>query len=163
MSEWLHHWLEPITHDAAAIQVAAIGEPSYSAPGVGGGEVAWALASTGAAALVVLAALRVLGGRRYVAAAEATTAPRGLRAVLVNKWYFDEAFDAGIVRPVLAASRWCWKVVDTLIIDGFVNFLGSFTRLAGWAVSLFQTGQANTYAFVLTLGVLIVLGAAVFL
>ena len=163
MSEWLHHWLEPITHDAAAIQTAALGEPAHGAPLVGGGELVWALASTLAAAVVVVAALRVLGARRYFAAAEDTAAPKGLRGILVNKWYFDEAFDATIVRPVLSASRWCWKVVDTVLIDGFVNFLGNFTRLAGWTVSLFQTGQANTYAFVLTLGVLLVLGAAVFL
>lgn len=163
MSEWMHHWLEPVVHDAAAIQTAALGEPAHAAPVVGGGEFVWAVGSTVAAAVVLLAALRVLGGRTYLAAAEAGAAPRGLRGVLVNKWYFDEAFDAAIVRPVLAASRWCWKVVDTVLIDGFVNFLGNFTRLAGWAVSLFQTGQANTYAFVLTLGVLLVLGAAVFL
>ena len=50
MSEWLHHWLEPVTHTAAEIQVAGIGEASYVAP-VGGGEVVWALISTVAAAV----------------------------------------------------------------------------------------------------------------
>ncbi len=49
-----------------------------------------------------------------------------------------------------------------MIIDGFVNFVGNVARLAGWITSLFQTGQVNMYAFVLTLGVLLVLGAAVF-
>ena len=163
MSEWLHHWLEPITHDAAAIQVAALGEPAHDAPLLGGGEVSWALVSTLAAAAVVLVAARTLGARRYRAAADDDLRLTGLRGILFNKWYFDEIFDAAIVRPILGASRWCWRVVDTVLIDGFVNFVGNFTRLAGWFVSLFQTGQANTYAFVLTLGVLLVLGAAVFL
>ncbi len=162
MSEWLHHWLEPVVHDAAAIQVAALGEPAHGDPLTGAGEFVWALASTAAAAAVVVLALRALGSHKYVAAAADGPAPTGLRGFLFNKWYFDEIFDRGIVRPVLAASRWCWKVVDTVLIDGFVNFLGNFTRLVGWSVSLFQTGQANTYAFVLTLGVLLVLGAAVF-
>ena len=163
MTEWLHHWLEPITHDAAAIQVAALGEAAHDAPLLGGGELAWALVSTLAAAVVVAVAVRQLAPRRVPTAAEDATPPTGLRGVLYNKWYFDEIFDRTIVQPVLAASRWCWSFIDTVIIDGFVNSVGNFTRLAGWFGSLFQTGQANTYAFVLTLGVLLVLGAAVFL
>ena len=163
MSEWLHHWLEPITESAASVQVAAMGDPSYVAPLAGGGEVTWALISTGAAAVVVAAACAWLLARKYVPAAQAGPAPRGLAGILHNKWYFDEIFDRTVVRPVLAASRWCWKIVDNVLIDGFVNLVGNFTRLAGWIASLFQTGQATTYAFVLTLGVLLILGAAVFL
>ncbi len=163
MTEWLHHWLEPITHDAAAIQTAALGEASYSAPLLGGGEFVWALLSTLAAAVVVAVAVRQLAPRKVPAAAEDGIPPTGLRGVLYNKWYFDEFFDRTIVQPILAASRWCWRFVDTVIIDGFVNSVASFTRLAGWFASLFQTGQTNTYALVLTVGVLLVLGAAVFL
>ncbi len=163
MSEWLHHWLEPVTHDAAAIQVAAVGDPSYSAPLLGGGELLWAVGSTLAAAAVVAWAFVTLRGRRYPSAAAEVGAPTGFKRVLFNKWYFDEFFDRTIVQPLLVASRWCWKVVDDLVIDGFVNLLGGFTRLVGWSVSLFQTGQTTTYAFVLTLGVLLVLGAAVLL
>ncbi|MDE2654409.1 MAG: NADH-quinone oxidoreductase subunit L [Gemmatimonadetes bacterium] len=163
MSEWLHHWLEPVTAGAAGVQVAAMGDPSYSAPLVGGGEVMWALISTLAAALVVAGACRYLLARKYVPAAEAAAPSSGLGRILYNKWYFDELFDRTVVQPILAASRWCWKVVDNVLIDGFVNFVGNFTRLAGWIASLFQTGQATTYAFVLTLGVLAILGAAVFL
>ncbi len=163
MTEWLHHWLEPIMHDAAAIQTAALGEASYSAPLLGGGEFVWALLSTLAAAAVVAVAVRQLAPRKVLAAAEDGIPPAGLRGILYNKWYFDEIFDRTIVQPILAASRWCWKFVDTVIIDGFVNSVAGFTRLAGWFASLFQTGQTNTYAFVLTVGVLLVLGAAVFL
>ena len=60
MSEWLHHWLEPVTHAAAEIQVAGFGEAAYSAP-LGGGEVSWALASTVAAALTVAVSARRAG------------------------------------------------------------------------------------------------------
>ena len=113
--------------------------------------------------MVVAAAVMVVGRRRYVPAAE-DPGPRGaLPRFVFNKWYFDELYDAVVVRPVVALSRWCWKVVDDVIIDGFVNSTGNFARLAGWATSLFQTGQVNMYAFVLTLGVLLVLGAAVLL
>ena len=162
MSEWLHHWLEPVTHAAAEIQVAGFGEAAYSAP-LGGGEVTWALVSTVAAALTVAVSARLLGTRKYVAAA-ADSGPRaGLGRVLHDKWYFDEAYDAVIVRPLLRLSRWCWRFIDDVIIDGFVNTTAQFARLAGWIMSLFQTGQVNMYAFVLTVGVLLVLGTTVFL
>ena len=162
MSEWLHHWLEPVTHAAAEIQVAGFGEAAHSAP-LGGGEVLWALASTLAAALTVAVGARLLGSREYVAAA-ADSGPRpGLARVLHDKWYFDEAYEAVIVQPLLRLSRWCWRFIDTVIIDGFVNATAQFTRLAGWVMSLFQTGQVNMYAFVLTVGVLLILGTTVFL
>ncbi len=163
MSEWLHHWLEPVTHRATELQAAAMGDKAYTDPVAGLGEVAWALISTLAAALVVLWAFRRLGARRYAPAAESGPPPGGLGGFLANKWYFDEIYDRGIVKPLLAVSRWCWRAVDATIIDGFVNLVGSTTRFAGWVLSLFQTGQATTYAFVLTLGVLLVLGAAVLL
>ena len=162
MSEWLHHWLEPVTHAAAEIQVAGFGEAAHSAP-PGGGEVAWALISTLAAAATVAVAVMVVRRRRYVPAAEDPGPQSALPRFVYNKWYFDEFYDTVVVRPILALSRWCWKAIDTVVIDGFVNFTGNFARLAGWATSLFQTGQVNMYAFVLTLGVLFVLGAAVFL
>ncbi len=158
-AEWLHHWLHPVTQAAADIQVAAMGAASDYAP-VGGGELVWAGASGLAALAVVAFAALALAKRAYRPAAEDAGPAGGLRLALYRKWYFDEVFDRAVVRPVLAASRWCWKVVDAVVIDGFVNLAAASTRLAGWIASLFQTGQVNTYAFVLALGVLAVLGAA---
>jgi hypothetical protein len=39
-----------------------------------------------------------------------------------------------------------------------VNGLGNLARALGWVGSLFQTGAVNTYALILTLGVLAILG-----
>ena len=50
-----------------------------------------------------------------------------------------------------------WRVVDATIIDGTVNMIGNATRAIGWVGSLFQTGQVNTYAFFVTVGVLVIL------
>ncbi|MGI9627427.1 MAG: NADH-quinone oxidoreductase subunit L, partial [Longimicrobiales bacterium] len=161
MSEWLHHWLEPITHAATEIQTEHIGEVSHYAP-LGGGEVMWAGISTLLAIAVVLVSSRVIGARTVRVATEDGEPQAGLPKLLYNKWYVDELYDRIIVQPILRLSRWCWRVVDSIIIDGLVNFVGNFTRLTGWISSLFQTGQVNLYAFVLTLGALFVLGAALF-
>ena len=40
--------------------------------------------------------------------------------------------------------------------------MGYLARGLGWFGSLFQTGTVNTYAFILTLGVLVILGAVIF-
>jgi NADH-quinone oxidoreductase subunit L len=160
MSEWLHHWLEPVTQGAVDIRAAHVGEFLHHAP-FGGGEVAWGLASTLAAAVVVALAAMVVGRRSFVPATD-DRAPTGIRRILYNKWYVDELYDLVVVRPVVRTSRALWKVADEIVIDGTVNALGGVTRAVGWVGSLFQTGSVNTYALVLTLGVLVILGVVAF-
>ena len=74
----------------------------------------------------------------------------------------DELYDRVIVQPVLALSRFCWKVIDAGIIDGVANGVGWTARGLGFVVSMFQTGTVNTYAFILTVGVLVILGVSIF-
>ena len=161
MSEWLHDWLEPITYAAKGIQVEHMGEYSHYAP-VGGGEVLWAGISTALAFAIVLGASRVVGGQKVVPAVEEGEPTGGLKGLLYNKWYVDELYDRIIVQPLLRASRFCWRVIDATIIDGFVNLTGGVSKLTGLVASQFQTGQVNFYAFVLTLGVFFVLIASIF-
>jgi NADH-quinone oxidoreductase subunit L len=61
------------------------------------------------------------------------------------------------VQPIVRASRFCWKVIDAGIIDGTVNAVGWVAKGTGWGASLFQTGTVNTYAFIITAGVLVIL------
>ena len=171
MSEWLHHWLEPITHAATAVREEALlasgaltGIEHHSgfsdvAP-FGGGELTWALISTVAAAMVVAGTVLRARGWRLLPARE-SEAPRGFLKVLYNKWYVDEFYDRTVVRPVAAVARFFWRGIDTVVIDGTVNLAGGATRALGWLVSLFQTGNFNTYAFAIALGVLAILGAVV--
>ena len=161
MSEWLHHWLEPLTAQAHHIQEVNLGEVAHSSP-FGGGEVLWAILSTAAAGVVVFLAVRVVGGKDVVPAAEDTTELTGFGLVLYNKYYVDEIYDRFVVQPILRASRFCWKVIDATLVDGFVVGSAYLSRGVGWGLSIFQTGSVNTYAFILTLGVLFILGATIF-
>ena len=156
-SGWLHEWLHPVMEQAQHIQEAHLGELAHSAP-VGGGEVTWALISTVAALVVVLVAVRVVSGWTVVPARE-DTEPEGFGRVLYHKWYVDELYHRIIVQPVVRFSRFCWRIIDRLVIDGLVNGLGWAARGVGFVVSMFQTGTLNTYAFVFTVGVLVILGA----
>lgn len=83
---------------------------------------------------------------------------RPLYNFLLNKWYFDEIYDAIFVRPAVALGRILWKQGDTNTIDGGINGLAMgiipfFTRLAGRA----QSGYVFTYAFAMVLGVAVLL------
>ena len=159
-SEWLHHWLEPITEQAHHIQELNLGEVAEQAP-FGGGEVFWALASTALALATVLASFQFLR-RKNVKVATEDTELSGFSKVLYNKWYVDEIYDRLIVQPLIQSSRFCWKVIDARVIDGVVNGVGWAARGLGFIVSMFQTGTVNMYAFVLTIGALIILGVSVF-
>ena len=159
-SEWLHHWLEPITEQAHHIQELNLGEVAEQAP-LGGGEVTWALVSTTLALVTVLASFQFLRRQNVKVAAE-DTEPSGFSKLLYNKWYIDEIYDRLIVQPLIQASRFCWRVIDARVIDGVVNGVGWAARGLGFIVSMFQTGTVNMYAFVLTIGALIILGVSVF-
>ncbi|WP_116131400.1 NADH-quinone oxidoreductase subunit L [Tropicimonas sp. IMCC34043] len=75
---------------------------------------------------------------------------------LLNKWYFDEIYDAIFVRPVRALGRLLWKRGDVSIIDGGINGLAMgiipyFTRLAGRA----QSGYIFHYAAAMVVGIVV--------
>jgi NADH-quinone oxidoreductase subunit L len=158
-AEWLHAWLHPVTGQAEAILMDRLGELRPTAP-VGGGEGLWAFLALAISAGIVVTGSRVLLRRTPVPAVEAAPA-RGFTRVLANKWYVDEIYDAIIVRPIVRASSALWRFVDVRIIDGAVNGVALLSRGLGWAGARLQTGQVNTYAFAIVIGMLILLAFAV--
>jgi NADH-quinone oxidoreductase subunit L len=158
-SHWLHDWLHPLTEQAEYIFAANVGETLHQAP-FGGGEAFWAAVSFLVATAVIALTSYLLMKRRYVPADQAA-APRGFAKVLYNKWYVDELYDAVIVRPLRAVSRWSWRFIDNGLIDGTVNGAGYASRAFGWVGSRLQTGQLNTYAFAVVLGALLLLAIVV--
>jgi NADH-quinone oxidoreductase subunit L len=117
----------------------------------------WAFISFAIAVIVIVLTTRALGRRVFDPATESAQ-PRGFARVLYNKWYVDELYDKVIVGPLLSVSRASWRFIDQNIIDGLVNGAGYASRGLGWTGSRMQTGQLNTYAFAIVLGVLVVLG-----
>ena len=160
MSEWLHHWLEPVIASADEIRISRVGPYGESAP-LGGGEVLWAGITTLVAAAVIILTARSVSGREVRPAQESSPPTGRLARILHDRWYVDEAYDRAIVRPVIATSRFAWRWIDQFLIDGTVNGVGAIARGLGWFGSLFQTGQVTTYAVILALGALTILGALI--
>ncbi|MGH7567950.1 MAG: NADH-quinone oxidoreductase subunit L [Gemmatimonadales bacterium] len=150
---WLHHWLEPVTEGAAALQPAA----HLSAT------TEWTLV----AIAVVVAGVGIAGAWRLLRPEElkpARLAPpeTGVGRILWKKWYVDELYDAVIVRPLVWFAREVlWKVVDARLVDGaLVNGSARVTRAFGVLGSRLQTGQVGLYVAIFVGGVLAVLLAA---
>ncbi len=151
----LHHWLEPVTGDAAlAVTKGVEAHLEHSTE-----YILVAIAVAIAVAGIVFAVTRLKTDRLVPKsqAAEAT----GIARVLEEKYYVDEIYDAAIVRPLVGVSRSVlWKGMDAGIIDGlFVNGSAVLARGIGWMGARFQSGHVGTYAWVLILGVLGVLSA----
>ncbi len=155
MTDWLHHWLDPVTSESIEIQLKNVGELGHESP-IGGGEVTWALISTSAAILLVTATIQQMS-KKKIGSAMSKSPDSKLSQFLYNKWYIDELYDEWIVRPLWRISHFCWRKFDQGLIDRSVNLSGRFAKGIGWFGSLFHTGQVNTYAFFLTVGLLAVL------
>jgi NADH-quinone oxidoreductase subunit L len=77
--------------------------------------------------------------------------------VLLNKYWVDEAYDATVVRPLAAVSRFFFRVVDSEIIEGTVHAGPNLSRIAGQFVRLTTTGNVRNYALYFLGGVLLLL------
>jgi NADH-quinone oxidoreductase subunit L len=77
---------------------------------------------------------------------------------LLNKWYFDELYDAIFVQPAMRLARLLWQVGDVTIIDGVPNGLAELTTEGSREVVKIQTGSLAVYAFVMLIGVVVLVG-----
>jgi NADH-quinone oxidoreductase subunit L len=78
----------------------------------------------------------------------------GLHTFLVNKWYFDELYDALVTRPIAAMGRFGRNVIETDFVQGTIVGGATGAVRAGSSVArAIQTGYLRGYALVLLVGV----------
>jgi NADH-quinone oxidoreductase subunit L len=103
-----------------------------------------------------------------------------VHSFLINKWYFDELYQATVVAGTIGLSRvLAWfdtKVIDgivngvasvtrmtsfasgrfdSFVVDGVVNFLAYLTGLFGLMLRKIQTGRVQTYIAFVLFGVMV--------
>ncbi|MEC9367115.1 MAG: NADH-quinone oxidoreductase subunit L, partial [Pseudomonadota bacterium] len=79
---------------------------------------------------------------------------RGLYLFLLNKWYFDELYDAIFVRPAKSLARFLWKKGDGAVIDGLgPDGIAARVLDATRGLVRLQTGYVYHYAFAMLIGV----------
>jgi NADH-quinone oxidoreductase subunit L len=83
----------------------------------------------------------------------------GLHALVRNKYFVDETYDALMVHPVLRASReLLWQSLDVKVVDGAVNGAGRMVRAWSGILKGMQNGLARSYAAWILLGAAALLG-----
>jgi NADH-quinone oxidoreductase subunit L len=77
-----------------------------------------------------------------------------LHRFLVNKWYFDELYEAMFVRPVATIGGFGRRVIETEFVQGtIVGGATGIVRVGTSVARSVQTGYLRMYALFLLLGV----------
>jgi NADH-quinone oxidoreductase subunit L len=146
---WFHRFLEPVI---VPPQGREAGEHNIGVP------LEWLLLLITVAVALggIYLAWKAYGGANGLAK-ESAWAQRfpAVHRLLVNKYYVDEIYDALIVRPIAALSRFFWKVIDNIVIDGAVKAGAWITELIGTVGAYSTTGNVRNYALYFFLGVIL--------
>jgi NADH-quinone oxidoreductase subunit L len=112
----------------------------------------------GLAGIALAYRIWVVGGRdaegRYPVAVAIRERTRPLYELFVNKWYFDEAIDLLVVRPMAAAGAFARDTFERVFVDDtLVGGTTGIVRAGSAAVRAAQSGFVRYYAALLVLGV----------
>ena len=85
---------------------------------------------------------------------------KALYALVYNKYFVDEIYDAAVVKPMISGSRAVlWKGVDAGLIDRTVNGIGTRAQEMGGVLRALQSGSIRSYATWVLLGSVLVIVA----
>ena len=85
-------------------------------------------------------------------------AAKPIHALLLNKYWVDELYNAVFVQPIKQISTIVlWKGADAGLIDGTVNGVGALVRGTSGGIRRVQTGSIRAYAASLFVGVVLIL------
>jgi NADH-quinone oxidoreductase subunit L len=77
---------------------------------------------------------------------------------LLNKWYFDEFYEFLFVKPAKTFGNFLWSKGDEKIIDGYgPNGFARIIKIISDKAVLFQSGYLYHYAFVILIGLTVLL------
>lgn len=78
--------------------------------------------------------------------------------VLWNKYWVDEIYDFLIVDPYKRASRFFWRSVDAVFVDGIVNGVGATVVWGSGVLRRLQSGNVQSYALGMIAGAVAIAG-----
>lgn len=144
----LENWLEPVFKSAVNISQIYSHAAEHSVIL----ELALVVVS------VVVAVVAIYFAFKKFSAADTFKEEKGFAKVLANKYYVDEIYEAGIVKPIHTASdKFLWNIFDVKIIDGAVNGIAYYFAKLGMDWRKMQTGVVQDYATIAIAGVVLIL------
>ena len=142
LTDTLEHFLEPTFADSRFADTKPTDGAEWIGLAVGG-----LIAITG----IAVAALVYLRRRelRLVIRERASA----VHTFLFHKWYFDEIYDAAVVRPVAAFGRFARSVIETRFVQGaIVGGAVGLVRAGSSVARSVQSGYLRAYAALLIVG-----------
>ncbi|MBI1650757.1 NADH-quinone oxidoreductase subunit L [Hyphomicrobium sulfonivorans] len=82
---------------------------------------------------------------------------------LLNKWYFDELYNAIFVKPTFWLANFLWKVGDIKIINGLIDGTAAGVYAITQRAVRLQTGYIYHYAFAMLIGVALLITYVMFM
>jgi NADH-quinone oxidoreductase subunit L len=136
----LEHWLEAFV---APIMASAPAE----------GLIEWGLMSISVTGAILASLLA------YVLYCKFPSVPEQLAEkfkfvyiAIKNKYFVDEFYEASFINPLIRASEEMWLHVDVRIIDRVTYWLTDLSKGLGEFSRTIQTGNLQTYALYVTIG-----------
>ena len=83
------------------------------------------------------------------------------KLVPVNK-DMDEIYNFLFVGPLIRFSVFLWRIFDDLLVDGTVNGVAAIVRGGSQVFRRLQTGNVQSYALSILVGVVLIIGYFVF-
>jgi NADH-quinone oxidoreductase subunit L len=142
VTHWLRNFLDPTFADSKFINT----QPTDSASWIG-------LVVGAGIALAGITIAYVCFIRQPGTTARLIARVPFLHRLFVNRWYFDELYDAVFVRPTATFGRFGRYVVESAFVQG--TLVGGATRLVGVGTSFartVQSGYLRGYAVLMLLG-----------
>ncbi|HTI09779.1 MAG TPA: NADH-quinone oxidoreductase subunit L [Puia sp.] len=146
-AHWLEHFLEPVFAGSANLPAVVA---KRSAAEQGGNMEGMLMGISIAAALIG----SLWAGLRFSRKPQLEE-PTGFAAVLANKWYVDEIYNALIVKPLDALAKFFSGFVERSVIDGIVNGVGRLVQYGSRQIRLLQSGLVGGYILLMVIGILV--------
>ena len=74
-----------------------------------------------------------------------------------NKFYVDELYDLVVVKPIALLSDFNSNIIEKQFIDRIVNVSGKSIQWSGKTIRYIQSGDVNTYAIFMVIGIVVIL------
>jgi len=178
---YIQHTLEPVIAHAPAERQSSPGEEvasSSSQPHENEATAAHPPAETSAAQVHAAHSAEEISHERLLALASVVIAALGIGIgwmvfqkrpllqmprILEKKYYVDEVYDIGLIRPIEFGSReGLWRIFDVGVIDGLLHSIGEAVTEAGRLGRYLQAGFVRGYAAIILTGALILIGLFVY-
>lgn len=87
---------------------------------------------------------------------------KGLSVILNRKYFIDEIYQALVSKPIYVFSEKFLAPLDSKALDGMVNGIGNALMGIGFSLRSWQSGVAQHYALIMTIGLILFVGYIAF-